>query len=86
MYSISKRYNVQIRDIKKYNRINNNIISIGQRLKILTKSNQNFLLVDGDKIKAAGGDDQFHGYLIPNLPPVPQTAGQLCAIYWRGVI
>ena len=44
------------------------------------------LTVDGDKIKAAGGDDQFHGYLIPQLPPVSALAGESVAIYWRGVI
>ena len=66
LYSISKRYNVQIRDIKKYNRINNNIISIGQRLKILSKSNQNFLLVDGDKIKVNDISDKVLNKVVLN--------------------
>ena len=66
LYSISKRYNVQIRDIKKLNRINNNIISIGQRLKILSKSTENFLLVDGDKIKVNDISDKVLNKVVLN--------------------
>ena len=44
------------------------------------------LTVNNDKIKQAGNDDQFHGYLIPQLPPEAKSAGEVVAVYWRGII
>jgi len=39
-----------------------------------------------NNIKPALTSESKHGYLIPQLPPQAKTAGELVAIYWRGVI
>ena len=50
LFSISKKYNVQIKDIRDSNNIIGNNISINQKLKILSKFKKDFELFDGDKI------------------------------------
>ena len=59
LYSIAKRYNLQIHDIRRLNKISDNIISINQRLKIFYKSINNFILVDGDKISVKNISDKI---------------------------
>jgi hypothetical protein len=44
------------------------------------------ITVFNDGIKPANSNDQYHGYLIPNLPVTPKNSGDLVYIYWRGVV
>lgn len=43
----------------------------------------NAIRVNGDAIEPAVNGD-YHGYLIPELPPIAKVAGDLVPIYWRG--
>jgi hypothetical protein len=44
------------------------------------------LIVNNDGVEASTSANQYHGYLMPDLPPVAKQAGDLVPIYWRGAI
>ena len=47
LYAISKKYNVTVNEIKSWNNLSSNVLSIGQKLEIY---NKDFELLDGDVI------------------------------------
>ena len=44
------------------------------------------LTIENNGIKPANTNDQYHGYLIPDLPTTTKLSGESVNIYWRGVI
>lgn len=43
----------------------------------------NLLSVNGDGVQSSTSGE-YHGYLIPELPPVSKNAGDIVPVYWRG--
>lgn len=43
MYSIAQKYNTTVDELKKLNNLTSNLLSIGQSLKIPTKSENNYI-------------------------------------------
>lgn len=46
----------------------------------------NRLIVNNDGVEPSANASKYHGYLIPQLPPVAKGAGDIVAIYWRGAM
>lgn len=46
----------------------------------------NRLIVNNDGVEASTSANEYHGYLIPELPSTPKVAGDIVAIYWRGAM
>ena len=58
LYSISRRSGVAIDDIKKWNNLNNNTLSVGQILKLKAPSNSG--TITGDTHKVVAGDTLYN--------------------------
>lgn len=58
LYSISRRSGVAIDDIKKWNNLNNNTLSVGQTLKLKAPSNSG--TITGDTHKVVSGDTLYN--------------------------
>lgn len=51
LWSIAKKYNITVDNLKSYNNLNNNMLSIGQKLKIPNSSNyQTYVVKSGDSL------------------------------------
>jgi hypothetical protein len=44
------------------------------------------ITVDGSGVRPAASGEDYHGYLISQLPPVAKTTGEQAVIYWRGLV
>ena len=50
LYSIARKYNVTVNELKSYNNITNNLLSIGQVLKIPLTSETTYIVKSGDSL------------------------------------
>ena len=50
LYSIARKYNVTVSELKRENSLTNNILSIGQKLKIPSENNINYIVKKGDTL------------------------------------
>ncbi len=69
LYSIGRKYNISVQELKNYNNLNSDILSIGQILKIPTKNNNEqtyieYIVKSGDNLYSIG---RKYGYTVQEL-------------------
>ncbi len=50
LYSIATKYGISVNELKNYNNLNNNILQIGQVLKIPTSNSITYTVKSGDSL------------------------------------
>ncbi len=69
LYSIGRKYNISVQELKNYNNLNTDILSIGQILKIPTSKDNNqtyieYIVKSGDNLYSIG---RKYGYTVQEL-------------------
>lgn len=79
LWSISNKYGITVNDLKQYNNLNTNLISVGQILKIPKVSNDYYIVKKGDslysiskKFNTTVNDIKTLNYLTSNLLSINQ--------------